>query len=296
MEHIEQIKTRKKSIQDTMQITKAMKLISASKLKKAKAQLLQTAPFFDKVKSVMTDILIHSGEVENIFFDIRNKKVGNKKLYLIISGDKGLAGGYNGNIIKLAEREISKYPDALLLVAGQSGRNYFSRKDYNIDIKFNYPVQNPTVYRAREISEIILQLFEDHIVDEVFIIYTKMASSLSLQPEIMKLLPLDFEFLREDLHISQDGNIPVDEKFLYEPSPEYVFNTLVPRYVKGIIYSVLVEAFTSEQTARMMAMDNATANAEDMIAKLNLFYNRARQAAITQEISEIVGGASVLNS
>jgi F-type H+-transporting ATPase subunit gamma len=294
MANMREIKNRIKSIKETRQITKAMKLISAAKLKKARQMLELTLPFFDKVKVTIADILMHSGNIDNIFFDVRNEKEGRKKCFLIFAGDKGLAGGYNHNIIKLSESRIRENPDSLLLVAGHMGRNYFSRKKYNVSEEFDFPVQNPNVYRAREIAEQVLELFRNGEADEVYMVYTKMISAIKLEPVLMKLLPLEIGALKEDLHITGEVAETIDESLSYEPSPKAVFDVLIPKYVKGIVYGALVEAFTSEQSARMTAMDNATTNADDMLQRLNLYYNRARQAAITQEISEIVGGAQAL--
>lgn len=290
-----EIKLRIKSIRETRQITKAMKLISAAKLKKARQQLEQALPFFDKVKETMADILCHSGDIQNIYFDIRNQKEGKKKAYIILTGDKGLAGGYNANIIKLAEQNLMDNRDSHIFVAGHMGRNYFFRKKYNLDEEFDYPVQNPTVIRANEIGRKILELFKNGEIDEVYLVFTMMISSLSLQPRIMKLLPLELDAIRKELNANCKVHETIDSTLSYEPSANAVFDVLVPKYVNGILYGALVEAFTSEQSARMTAMDNATSNADEMLTKLNLTYNRARQAAITQEISEIVGGASVLD-
>ncbi|MDP4094255.1 MAG: ATP synthase F1 subunit gamma [Bacillota bacterium] len=290
MASMREIKLRIKSVKETRQITNAMKLISAAKLKKARQQLEETLPYFDKVKTTIADILLHSGNIDNTFFDIRKEKENKKKGYVVITGDKGLAGGYNHNILKLAEKELESSPDSILFIPGITGRNYFTRKGCNMAKDFDYPVQNPTVYRAREIADILLDMFKKGEVDEVYVIYTKMISSIRLEPEVMKLLPLNMEALREDLKESR----PVDESLVYEPSPKAVFDVLIPKYVKGIMYGTLVEAFTSEQNARMTAMDNATSNADEVLQKLNLYYNRARQASITQEITEIVGGAAAL--
>jgi len=274
------------------QITKAMKLISASKLKKARAQLEETLPYFDKVRETIAEILAHSGDVESRYFNIGNDQSGGRKAYIIITGDKGLAGGYNSNIKKLAEQAIGDNKEnALLLVAGNSGRSYFIKKNYNVHTEFDYAVQNPTVYRAREIAEIILDLYDRNEVDEVYIVYTQMKSAITLEPKLMKLLPLEIGALREDVNVE---DIKIDEQIKYEPSPSEVLDVLIPKYIKGIMYGVFVEAFTSEQNARMTAMDSATKNADEMLQKLNLYYNRARQAAITQEITEIVSGAAAL--
>lgn len=288
--NIREIKTRIKSISQMRQITKAMKLISASKLKKAKAQLDETLPYFTKVREAIADILAHSGDVESKFFDIRDQKVAKKKAYIIITGDKGLAGGYNSNIKKLAEQAIGDDKEnALLLIAGVTGKAYFVKRKYNVFSEFDYAVQNPTVYRAREIADIILDLYNKEVVDEVDIVFTEMKSAMALEPKILKLLPMEIHALREEV---KSEDIVIDEQFRYEPSASSVLDVLIPKYIKGIMYGALVEAFTSEQSARMTAMDNATSNADDMLLKLHLYYNRARQAAITQEISEIVGGAA----
>ena len=180
-----------------------------------------------------------------------------------------------------------------LFIAGSIGRNYFIKKKFNVFENFFYPVQNPTVYRARDIADFIIDLFKKHELDEVYMVYTEMASSIKLEPELLKLLPLNLDTLKEDIGYS-NKIIKTDDMIKYEPSPVAVFNVLISKYVKGIIYGALVEAFASEQYARMAAMDDATANADEMLHLLNLNYNRARQAAITQEISEIVSGASTM--
>lgn len=290
--NMREIKSRIKSINQMQQITKAMKLISASKLKKARGQLAETLPYFNKVKETIADILAHSGDVESSYFDIRDLRTGSKKAYIILTGDRGFAGGYNGNIKKLAESSIGDDKEnTLLLVAGMSGRSYFVRKKYNVHTEFDYAVQNPTVFRAREIADTVLDLYNKQEVDEVYIIYTEMKSAISLEPKLLKLLPLELSALREDVKIEK---IKIDEQIKYEPSTTEVLDVLIPKYIKGIVYGTFVEAFTSEQNARMTAMDSATKNADEMLMKLNLYYNRVRQAAITQEISEIVGGAAAL--
>lgn len=290
--NMREIQLRIKSINQMRQITKAMKLISASKLKKARAQLEETLPYFSKVRETIAEILAHSGDVESKYFDIRDSKSGSKKAYIIITGDKGLAGGYNSNIKKLAEQAIGQDKEnALLLVAGNSGRSYFVKKNYKVHTEFDYAVQNPTVFRAREIAEIILDLYDKKQVDEVYIIFTQMMSAITLEPKMMKLLPLEIGALRDDVNAE---DIKIDEQIKYEPSPSVVLDVVIPKYIKGIMYGTFVEAFTSEQNARMTAMDSATKNADEMLQKFNLYYNRARQAAITQEISEIVGGAAAL--
>jgi F-type H+-transporting ATPase subunit gamma len=294
MASMREIKLRIKSIKEIRQVTKAMKLIAASKLKKARQQLDQTLPYFNKVKETIADILVHSEDVQCRYFDQRNDKENKRAAYVIFSGDKGLAGGYNVNLFKLADKELSNAHDPLLFIAGHMGRGYFRRKKNPIYDDFDYPVQNPTIYRAMEMTDILLKQYNEGIVDEIYLIFTETVSAIKMEPKMLKVLPLDVGALRNDIGLD-DGEPPKTDMMMnYEPSPTAVLDVLIPKYVKGIMYGALVEAFTSEQSARMSAMDNATSNATEMLQYLNLFYNRARQAAITQEISEIVGGAEAL--
>ncbi len=290
MAYMREIRLRMNSINKTRQITRAMKLISAARLKKARQQLEETLPFFNKVKSTMADILKHSANIESIFFDVENGKQARKKGYVILTGDKGLSGGYNHNTFKFSEKHIDRTGDNILFVAGHMGRSHFLKKNYNVYGKFAYPIHAPTVQRAMKMAEIVLDMYKNRELDEVYLIFTKAHSSLKLLPQIMRLLPLKMESLMEDTGDKET----FDESLVYEPSPAAVLDILIPKYLKGILYGALVEAFTCEQSARMTAMDNATANAEEMLQKLNLYYNRARQAAITQEISEIIGGATAV--
>ncbi len=291
-----EIRHRIKAIKDTRQITGAVKLISAAKLKKAREQLDSTLPYFEKVKLTMADILTHSGDIQNKFFDVRHQKRGRHRGYIVLTGDKGLAGSYNHNIIKATEKELARHPEARLYIAGHVGQAYFSSRGYDIDREFDYPVQNPTVFRARQISEYILKQFDRGKVDEVYVIYMFLVTTLNHELHVMKLLPLDLGGIRMELGVDEQLRQELNEDLTYEPSPEAVFSVLVSKYVKGILYGAMVEAFTSEQSSRMVAMDNATDNANDMLKELNNHYNRARQSMITQQISEIVGGASALKT
>lgn len=295
MAGIHEIRQRIKSIRDTRQITSAMKLISASKLKKAQLQLSQMMPYHRKVESTMAEILTHSGKISNIYFEDRWNKADKRTGLLLITGEKGLAGGYNANINKLCESLILDAENPVLLVLGQIGRRYLISHGYTIYEEFDFPFHEPTVKMARLIADEILELFRKGYIDEVYMAYTEMVSPLASEPLAIKLLPLSRAMLLT--HVGADPNIirsEVDDIFHYDPSPGAVFDILIPKFLKGVIYAALVEAFTSELSARMTAMDSATSNADDMIKELGLLYNRARQSSITQEITEIVGGASAL--
>lgn len=295
MASIHEIKHRIESIREIRQITSAMKLISASRLKKAQQQLNQTLPYYRKVEATMADILTHSGKIENVYFEDRWDKVGKRTGLILITGEKGLAGGYNTNIIKLCESLIRDAENPVLFVLGQVGRRYFINRGYELYEPFDYPFNEPSIKLARIIADKILELFRNEFIDEVYMAFTEMVSSLVSEPLAIKLLPLSREMLLT--HFGADPNIirrEVDDIFQYDPSPGAVFDLLIPKFLKGVIYTALVEAYTSELSARMTAMDSATTNADEMIKELDLLYNRARQSSITQEISEIVGGASAV--
>ena len=288
MESIKEIRNHIDSVQQTLKITNAMYLISSSKLRKARRQLADVQPYFEKITQTISDILHRTSEVEHAYFDARPgrpHKVG----YIVITGDKGLAGAYNHNVLRLVEEEMAKVENPTLFLIGQSGRNYFQHKGVNIDGEFMYTAQDPTVYRAREIGDTFIELFRKGHLDEVYVVYTEMVTPMQMEPKIVKLLPLDRDAFPWKPRRSADGS----ERHVvtYVPSPEHVLNHIVPSYLKGLLFGTLVESFCSEQNARMNAMDTATDNARSLLKELSLHYNRARQSAITQEITEIVGGA-----
>lgn len=290
MASIKEIRDHIKSVEQTLKITNAMYLISSSNLRKARAQLAEVQPYFEKIDSTISDILHHSPEIEHCYFDRRahippeQRKVG----YIVVTGDKGLAGAYNHNVLRLAEAALAKTPNATLFVIGQVGRVYFWEKGVPVDGEFLYTAQNPNIRRAREIGETFLDLFRRELLDDVYIIFTELITPLHLEPRKYKLLPLDKDIF--------PWTPPEGETYTktvsYVPSADAVLSQLVPGYLKGMIFGALVESYCSEQNARMTAMDSSTKNAREMLKRLRLTFNRARQAAITQEITEIVGGAA----
>lgn len=288
MANIREIKTRMNSIEDTMKITNAMYLISSSRLKKARKQLDATTPYFEMIQATLLDILAHSPNLKNRFIDYRENKKKKRKGYLIMTADRGLAGAYNHNIIKMAEEKI-KDEDAKLFVIGYMGRNYFGKRNAaQMNPDFFYTTQDPTTYRARRIAEKMIEEFLKEELDEVYVIYTKMISSTVSEPRKVRVLPLtpdDYEIIGK----KKGGRMTE-----FQPSVGAVMDRLAPNYVKGLIYGAMVESFSSELNARMMAMEGASKSAKDMIRSLGLLYNRARQAAITQEITEVCAGAKSL--
>ena len=283
-----EIQSRIKSVQDTMKITNAMYMISSSKVKRAKEVLEDTAPYFFSIQSAISRILRHVPDIEHRYFDQRadipkeKRKIG----IIAITADKGLAGAYNHNVIKMAEETMSGPGEHKLFVLGVVGRQYFAKKNVDMDGSFLYTVQKPTVHRARVISEKMLTAFDSGELDEFHIIYTQMINAVASETRMEQLLPLKKNYF--------DVKIPIDlymEEISLIPSPEIVLNHVVPNYVTGTIYGCLVESYASEHNSRMMAMEASTKSARDMLRLLGIEYNRARQAAITQEITEVISGA-----
>jgi len=300
MPNMREIRERIGSIQQILKITNAMYLMSSSKLKKARKSLEATEPYFYKLQSTIESVLEHTPHTRQFYFDRRQNipEEKRKKGYIVITADKGLCGSYNHNVLKFTEQELAKAPDidnCYLFVMGQVGRMYFQNRRRNsknafVDGEFLYTTQNPTLYRAREIAEIVLAKFEKRELDEVYLIYTDMVNSNQFETRMVQLLP----FSRRHFGKAPDGTMKKLPKASFSPSPEEVMSYLIPQYAKGIIYGAMVEAFCCEQQSRMTAMDSATTSAKDMIKDLSLLYNRARQASITQEITEVCGGANSL--
>lgn len=288
MASAKEIQDRMRSIKDTLKITNAMYMISSSKLKKSKKMLADTEPYFYTLQSEMSRILRHLPDMNSIYFktnaEIPERK--RKASYIVITADKGLAGSYNHNILKLAEEELEKRDDYKLFVLGELGRHYFEQKGINIDKQFHFVVQDPSLSRARRIAEDLLKLYHENQLDELYIIYTTMVNAMQEEAQVAQLLPLK----KTDFKIPVPIDIPL-EGLALKPSAEEVMDHIVPNYVVGFVYGALVEAFSCEQNARMMAMEGATNSAKQMLKELDIEYNRARQAAITQEITEVIAGA-----
>ena len=294
MASITEIRNRMRSIQQTLKITNAMYLISSAKVKKARKQLAEVEPYFDRLAKTILDIFRHSPDLQHRYIEGHHKPKENRKAgFVVITGDKGLAGAYNPNVLKLAETYLSHKNDATLFLIGQMGRHYFEKKNIPIDGEFMYTAQDPTISRAKEISNTLLDLYEQGALDEIYLVFTRSYSAMHMEPEIIKLLPLDRAMLSARRGMTQADQYR--DIVRYEPSPEAVLDVLVPGVIKGYLFAALVESFCSEQNARMTAMDSASDSAREMLKSLSLEFNRARQGAITQEITEIAGGAEALS-
>ncbi|WIV12178.1 ATP synthase F1 subunit gamma [Proteiniborus sp. MB09-C3] len=277
------IKRRIRSVGGIKQITKAMELVSSAKLRKARERLEMSRPYYQTLVRSIQDILSSTTGIRHPLLVKREVK---NRAFIVITGDRGLAGGYNGNVMRLAESQIDDKEHAVILAVGQKGRDYFKRRGYNVAGEFLNISEEPCFMDASSIGGLAVELYEDCKVDEVNIVYTGFKSVMSQEPKILKLLPAE--------SIGEEGDKGSKTLIEYEPSPEEVLDYLIPKYIHSAIYGALIESSASEQGARRTAMESATDNAEEMIEDLELRYNRARQASITQEISEIVGGAEAL--
>ncbi|WP_026517589.1 ATP synthase F1 subunit gamma [Butyrivibrio sp. MC2021] len=277
------VKLRIKSVQSTMQITKAMQLVAASKLRKAKERADASKPYLETMLGTLTDIANSNSDFRSPY----TKAGANEKwLYVVIAGDRGLAGGYNSNLFKFMEQETKGRDDVTVLPIGKKSVEYFKHRNVPLFTEEYAEVAKITVSDCFQIAKIVCDAYCSGEFGHIHICYTNFISMLSQVPTASSLLPLS------DLRTTgKESDGKPRELILYEPDSETVFNAIVPEYLAGILYSSINISYASELAARRTAMEAATDNAEEMIDTLSLYYNRARQASITQEITEIVAGA-----
>lgn len=298
------IKRRIKSVNSTRQITKAMELVSSAKVIRAREKMDRYRPYFRAVSDVVGEVL---GGDEIIVSDyVEGAREIKKTLYIVISGDRGLCGGYNSNIYKLfTTLDEGEESDTIVIPIGVKSVEYFTKRNYEILESYPGIGETITYEQAREIADKSRELYESGEVDEIYLVYTQFVSMISQKTTMERLLPMTPKEVEENVaklageeeeneSLLGGDKSPLTEVTLFEPDQEKFFELFVPLYVESMVYGGIVEAFASEQAARRTAMENASDNAKEMIEQLELFYNRARQAAITQEITEIVGGANAL--
>ena len=258
--------------------------------------LAASEPYFTRLQDTISDILHHTHSTSSGYFEATRKTPSDKgrKAYIVITSDRGLAGAYNHNVIKLTESQLLKSKNNELLFIGSAGLRYFKRFPQLALINEDqvYEAVEPTLYRARSIAEYVVDGYRKRELTEIHLVFTKMQNALTAETEILQLLPMTSDMfpIRNSVKKRSEG----DYEELYDPSPREVLNQLVPNYVKGLIYGAMIEAYASEQNARMLAMDNATKNGKELIEKFSLLYNQLRQSAITTELSEVIGGAGAL--
>lgn len=272
------IKRRIKSVGSTKQITKAMQLVASSKLRKAKARAEQARPYFNELYKTMCEIASANTDFSTIYTVKREVK---HRLFIVIAGDRGLAGGYNSNVLKMAVAAHANDAEKPKIIAiGKKSGEFFAKRDYDIVASYANIAEDIKPNTAQDIANLAINMFANGEVDEVVVFYTMFVSSMSQEPHSMSVLPMETVEL-EDYGVMN-----------YDPSPEAVFNRIVPRFTASLIQCAVVESYASEQGARRTAMENATDNADAMTESLSLLYNRARQSSITTEIIDIVSGAS----
>ena len=294
MSRTKEIKNHIKSVKDTQKITNAMYLISSTKMRKAKSDRDKARPYFKAVQQEIKRIFRVDENIDNKYFYPAS---GEHELpgsygYLVITADKGLAGAYNQNVIKEALRLMQEHENPKLYVVGEYGRHYFNAHNIPIEKSFLYTAQNPSIQRARDIADILMDMYNNGKLAKIFIIYTDMKNAAVCEAKSTRLLP----FHRAQFIIENSTEEKVKTPFEFVPSIESVLNNIVPSYITGFIYAALTDSFCSEQNARMSAMDAANRNAEKLLSELSVEYNHVRQSAITQEITEISSGAKSMKN
>ncbi len=287
MASMKEIKRRRGSIQSTRQITKAMQLVSTVKLQKTRTKAEEAKPYFSLMYDTMFSILSRSNNMSHRFVKASNEKEG-KKAIIVISSNRGLAGGYNNNIARLVETSFSK-EEALIYAIGKKAKDTLERRGYEILGEYNEVILDPMYQDAVDITKKLLSDYEEGKISEIYVVYTHFKNTVVHVPTLKKLLPISLDEAEKE-EDKEKSTLLMN----YAPNEEEVLEAIVPKYISAIIYGSLQQAIASENGARMNAMENATNNADELIDKLLLKYNRARQGAITQELTEIVAGANAI--
>ena len=285
MASMRDIKRRKSSIQSTQQITKAMKLVSTVKLQKAKTHAEQTQPYFNHMYQTMSSMLAKSSNINHPYL---TPGESDRKAVIVITSNRGLAGGYNSNIVKLVTSGDLDRTKLDIYAVGGKGAETLARRGYDIKEDLSEIMEGPTYQDAKNLCNKVLDSFSKGEIGEIYLAYTHFKNTVSQEAKLIKLLPVEVDPTQED---GSDDNVMMN----YEPNEEEDLGMIIPKYITSIFYGALVEAVASENGARMQAMDSATSNAEEMISDLSLKYNRARQGSITQELTEIIAGANAIS-
>lgn len=285
MASMRDIKRRKSSIQSTQQITKAMKLVSTVKLQRAKQHAEQSKAYFNCMYETVNSMLAKTGNLDHPYL---KKGSSEKKAVILITSNRGLAGGYNSNVVKLITRGELKKEDLKIYAVGRKGREAMQRNGYEIVAEYSEMVEEPSYAEAMMLSKTLLDSYAAGEIGEIYLAYTGFKNTVVHEPKLLKLLPVE--------PVVQEQPTEEDKTLMnFEPEDDEALDLIIPKYVTSLIYGGLVEAVASENGARMQAMDSATSNAEEMIDDLSLMYNRARQGSITQELTEIIAGANAIS-
>lgn len=281
MASLQDIRRRIKSVKSIQQITNAMNMVATSRLRKAKEAAVANKPYADKMAQVVSDIAANAGDFTHPLLEVRQE---GKKLILVMASDKGLAGAYASNAFKEAVAGIEDKSNTEIVAVGRKTDAFFRNRDYEVAKSYIGISERPSYDDAKEIAVDLISRFVSGEVKEISMVYTRFVSAISCVPETVKLLPFG--------NLAGQGGTHAE--YIYEPDAQSVLGYMLPQYLVTTIYAVLLQAAASELSSRMNAMSNATDNAQELIAKLDLHYNKVRQAGITREITEIVGGAEAL--
>ncbi|MBO5146027.1 MAG: ATP synthase F1 subunit gamma [Lachnospiraceae bacterium] len=283
MASMRDIKRRKSSVQSTQQITKAMKLVSTVKLQRAKGRAEKSKTYFNCMYDTVVSMLSKAGDINHPYL---KPSVSARKAVIVITANRGLAGGYNSNIVKLVRDNDWNKEDLIIYPVGSKGRDAFARMGYELGEDYSAAIEEPIYADAMKISNQVLEDFATGRVGEIYVVYTGFKNTVTHTPTLLKLLPVKIEDKR-----SEEDKAVLD----FEPETEDAVDLIIPKYITSLIYGAMIESVASENGARMQAMDSATSNADEMIGKLSLLYNRARQSSITQELTEIIAGAEAIS-
>lgn len=284
MASMRDIKRRKSSVQSTQQITKAMKLVSTVKLQRAKGRAEKSKTYFSCMYDTVVSMLSRAGQINHPYLKAGDSP---KKAIIVITANRGLAGGYNSNIVKLVKNSEFKKEDCVIYAVGSKGRDALGRYGYEVRADYSEIIDEPIYADAMKISEEVLKAFAAGEVGEIYVAYTAFKNTVTHVPTMLKLLPIKVE----DERSAEEQKAVLE----FEPEAEEALDLIIPKYITSLIYGAMIEAVASENGARMQAMDSATSNADEMISHLSLLYNRARQSSITQELTEIIAGAEAIS-
>ena len=282
MASLQDIRRRIKSVKNTQQITKAMKMVAAARLRRAQEAAVSNRPYAEKMYEVIADVASNAGSFSHPLLEVREE---GKTLYIVLASDKGLAGAYASNVFKETMAHIKDKANTSIVTVGRRAKEYFTPRGFDIVNSYMGFTERPDYQNARQIALDVIERFAEGNYKEVYLVYTKFISAISAVPQVIKLLPFT---------APKTSHTEIAAEYIYEPNAQEVLGYLLPQYIVTMIYASLLQSAASELSSRMNAMSNATDNAEELISKLNLHYNKVRQANITREITEIVGGAEAL--
>lgn len=288
MASMRDIKRRKGSIQSTQQITKAMKLVSTVKLQRSKQHAMDARGYFSYMYRTVQSMLAKAGTIQHPYI---TPQESGKKAVIMITGNRGLAGGYNSNVIKLITRGDFNKEDLVIYTLGSKGREAMARYGYELAEDYSQMIDEPEYVDAMRLSANLLNAFKKGEIGEIYLAYTHFKNTVVHEPVLMKLLPVEPASMEDAAETDTADDIPMN----FEPKEQEALDLIIPKYVTSLIYGGMVESVASENGARMQAMDAATSNAEELVSKLTLQYNRARQGSITQELTEIIAGANAIS-